>query len=328
MRLRTLAVLLTLALCLLAAPLPAGAQQAGKVYRIGWLGTSNEHISPFLGPFQRELRALGWKREDFVLEHRWAYGNYERFPALAAELVRLKVDVIVAVSAPGTQAAMNATKTIPIVFAMVGDPVGAGFVTSLPRPGGNVTGVANIALEPGAKQLEVLKEVVPGLTRVAVLWNPTAPDKTGEWKKLQAAARAMGMELQSVEVRSPDGLESAFEVVLRGRAGALIVLWDPLTFAYARRILDLATKTRLPAIYPDRWFMHLQAGLMSYGPDAAELSHRLATYVDKIRKGTRPADLPVEQPTRFELVINLKTARALGLTIPPSVRAQADEVIE
>lgn len=235
--------------------------------------------------------------------------------------------MIVAVSAPATLAAMNATKTIPIVFTMVGDPVDAGFVASLARPGGNVTGVTNMFPGSGGRQLELLKEVVPGLARAAVLWNPADLDKALEWKKVQAAARVLGMELQSLEVRSPDGLQSAFDAAFRERAGALIVLWDPLTFGYAKRIVDLATKGGLPSIYPERWFV-FQGGFMSYGPDPVELSKRVAAYVDRILKGAKPSDLPVEQPTKSELVINLKTGKALGLTIPPSVLIRADEVIQ
>ncbi|MBI2461132.1 MAG: ABC transporter substrate-binding protein, partial [Candidatus Rokubacteria bacterium] len=200
----------------------------------------------------------------------------------------------------------------------------------LTRPGGNVTGVTNVIPGPDVKQLELLKQVVPELTHVAVLWNPAASDKAGEWRRIQEAAPALGVELQSLEVRSSDKLESAFEAALRKGARALIVLWDPLTFSYARRIAELAAKSRLSAMYPDRWFVSefSGGGFMAYGPNSEEMTQRVAAYVDRILKGAKPADLPVEQPTKFELVVNLKTAKALGLTIPQSVLSRANEVIE
>lgn len=329
MRFRTLTLVGILALGLLAEPLTADAQEPGKAYRIGWLGASTFHNSTLFGPFLRAMRALGWDSQDFFIEHRWASGDSTRFPDFAAELVHLEPDVIVTVSAQATRAAMSATETTPIVFTMVADPVGAGFVASLSRPGSNATGVTNVSRELRAKQLELLKQVVPGLTRVAVLWNSAAPDMPGEWRAMQAAASASGVELEALEVRGPDDLEPALNAAPRKGAGALIVLWDPLTYIYAKKITDLATKNRLPAMYLDERFVGLgNAGFISYGPDAVELAKLAAAQVDKILKGGNPADLAVEQNAKFELIIDLRTARALGLSVPRSLLLQANRVIE
>lgn len=327
MRYRTITIIVTLALGILLAPLAADAQPAGKVYRIGWVGASDLHISPFLSPFLRGLRALGWDRQDFVMEDRWAWGNYERFPPLAAELVSLKVDVIVAVSAPATLAAMNATKTIPIVFTMVGDPVDAGFVASLARPGGNITGLTNLSAELSVKLLELLKEVVPGAARVAVLRNPTNPVSAPQLRWTQLAAQVLGVQLQVVDVRDPNEFESAFLAMTREHAGAFTVLADPMLLSNRTRIAELAVKYGLAATFNVKEYAEA-GGLISYGPSLVELWRRLATYGDKILKGAKPADLPVEQPMKFELVVNLKTAKALGLTIPQSILIRADEVIQ
>jgi putative tryptophan/tyrosine transport system substrate-binding protein len=313
---------------LLAAPLAAEAQQAAKVPRIGWLS-----VYPGISPqaFRQGLRDLGYvEGRNVVIEYRDAGGKPERFPALAAELVALKVDVILVGSTPQALAAKQATKTIPIVFIGTADPVGSGLVTSLARPGGNVTGSSNLGQELVGKRLEQLTQAVPGVSRVAVLWHPgTLGDRTEKemLKAADVAARAVGVGLQFVEARGPADLDRAFSDMTTARAGALTVLPSNMFTNERRRLVDLAAKTRLPAVYPWRDFVDA-GGLMSYGPNLADLNRRAATYVDKILKGAKPDDLPVEQPTKFELVINLKTAKALGLTIPQSVLGQADEVIQ
>ena len=311
-----------LALGLLAAPLAAEAQQAAKVARIGYLAT-NLAASPHLREaFRQGLRDLGYvEGRNVVIEYRDAEGKLERLPALAAELVALKVDVIVAAGTPAALAAKQATRTLPIVFAAAADPVTSGLVTSLARPGGNVTGLSSLAPELVGKRLELLKQAVPGVSRVAVLWQPGALGERTEkdmLKGAEVAARALGVRLQFVEARGPADFDRAFSDMTRARAGALTVLPSTMFFSERRRLVDLAAKNRLPAVYPLREFVDA-GGLMSYGPNLADLFRRAATYVDKILKGAKPADLPVEQPTKFELVINLKTAKALGLTIPPSL---------
>jgi len=265
-----------------------------------------------------------------VIEYRDAEGKPERFPALAAELVALKVDVILTGSTPQALAAKQATKTIPIVFIGTADPVGSGLVTSLARPGGNVTGLSNLAAELVGKRLEQLTQAVPGVSRVAVLWQPGVLGDRTEKEMLKAAdvaARALGMGLQFVEARGPADFDRAFSDMTRARAGALTVLPSSMFSSERRRLVDLAAKNRLPAVFPFREFADA-GGLMSYGPNLADLLRRAATYVDKILKGAKPADLPVEQPTKFELVINLKTAKALGLDVPLQLLQRADEVIE
>ena len=265
-----------------------------------------------------------------MIEYRSAEGKLERLPALAAELVALKVDVIVAASTLAALAAKQATRTLPIVFAAAGDPVTSGLVTSLARPGGNVTGLSFFSPELVGKCLEQLKQAVPEVSRVAVLWQPGGPGERTEKDMLKAAevaARALGVRLQFVEARGPEDFDRAFSDMTRARAGALTVLPSTMFFNERRRLVDLAAKNRLPAVYP--WREYVEAGgLMSYGPNVPDLFRRAATYVDKILKGAKPGDLPVEQPTKFELVINLKTAKALGLTIPQSLLQRADQVIE
>jgi putative ABC transport system substrate-binding protein len=264
------------------------------------------------------------------MEVRDAEGKLERFPALAAELVALKVDVIVAPSTPAALAAKQATKTIPIVFASVVDPVTTGLVTSFARPGGNVTGLSFLSPELVGKCLELLTQAVPGVSRVAALWQPGGlPERTEKdiLKRAEVAARALGVRLQFVEARGPADIDRAFSDMTRARAGALTVLPYSMLLNERRRLVDLAIKHQLPAVYGGREFVDA-GGLMAYGPDLADSWRRAATYVDKILKGTKPADLPVEQPTKFELMINLKTAKALGLTIPPSLLGRADEVIQ
>ncbi len=321
----------TLAGGLLAAPLAADAQQAAKVPRIGYLGAnpaSNPHL---LEAFRQGLRDLGYvEGRNLVIEIRDAEGKFERLPALAAELVALKVDIIMTGGTPAPLAAMQATRTIPIVFAAAADPVTSGLVTSLARPGGNVTGLSVLTPELVGKCLELLKQAVPGVSRVAVLWHPGGyPERTEKniLKGAEVAGRALGLRLQFVEARGPADFDRAFSEMTRARAGALTVLATSMLLTERRRLVYLAAKNRLPAVYPSREFVDA-GGLMSYGPDFADLFRRAATYVDKILKGAKPGDLPVEQPTKFELVINLKTAKALGLTIPPSLLVRADEVVQ
>ncbi len=316
---------------LLAAPLAAEAQEAAKIARIGYLSHNLAAAPHQHEAFRQGLRDLGYvEGRNFVIEYRSAEGKFERLPALAAELVALKVDVIVA--AAGTLAALaakQATRTVPIVFIAVGDPVTSGLVTSLARPGGNVTGLSLLFPELVGKCLELLTQAVPGVSRVAVLWQPGAvPERTEKdlLKGADVAARALGVRPQFVKARGPADIDRAFSDMTRARAGALTVWSTPMFGSERRRLVDLAAKNRLPAVFQFREYVDA-GGLMSYGPNAADLNRRAATYVDKILKGAQPADLPVEQPTKFELVINLKTAKALGLTIPQSLLQRADEVI-
>ena len=315
---------------LLAAPLAAEGQPAVKVPRIGYLAL-NPAANPHLHEaFRQGLRDLGYvEGHNVVIESRDAEGKLERLPALAAELVALKVDVLVAQPTVSALAAKQATGTIPIVFP-VAEPVTSGLVTSLARPGGNVTGLSVLAPEMAGKSLELLKQAIPGVSRVAGLWQPGAlPERTTKdmRKEAEVAARALGVRLQFVEARGPDDFDRAFSEMTRARPGALTVLGGSMLFSERRRLVDLVAKNRLPAMYP--WREGVEAGgLMAYGPDLADLFRRAATYVDKILKGAKPGDLPVEQPTKFELVINLKTAKALGLTIPQSLLQRADQVIE
>jgi putative ABC transport system substrate-binding protein len=303
----------------------AEAQQPTKIPRIGVLSGPTD---PGVEAFRQGLRELGYvEGKNVTIEHRSAEGKLDRLPGLAADLVRLKVDVIVASSNPATIALKKATQTIPIVMAIVGDPVGAGFIASLARPGGNITGLANIAEDLSGKRLELLKEINPKITRVAVFWNPTIPTHTVLWKETQAAATVLGIKVFSLDIRGPDGIESAFGTMTREHAEALIVLPEPISFTNRKQIVDLAAKNRLPAMYPWNEFVD-SGGLMAYAPNRDDLWRRSATYVDKILKGTKPADLPVEQPTKFELVINQKTAKQIGLTIPQSVLYRADKVIK
>jgi putative ABC transport system substrate-binding protein len=315
-----------------AAPLAAEAQQAAKVPRIGYLTGANPAANPHQHEaFRQGLRDVGYlEGRNVVIEYRSAEGKVERLPALAAELVALKVDVIVSPSTPAALAAKQATRTLPIVFAVAADPVTSGLVTSLARPGGNGTGSSILAPELVGKGLELLTQAVPGVTRVAVLWHPGVLGERTEkdlLKEAEVAARALGVRLQFVEARGPEDFDRAFSEMTRARAGALTVL-PSVTFSNERRrLVELAAKNRLPAVYREREYVDA-GGLMAYGPNVADLLRRAATYVDKILKGAKPGDLPVEQPTKFELVINLKAANALGLTIPPSLLGRADEVIQ
>ena len=326
---RRVGLVVALALSILSAPVSANAQQRGKVPRIGYLGSSSPSAVPHLvDAFRQGLRDLGYvEGQNIAIEYRWAEGRLERLPNLAADLVRLKVDVIFGSNTPGTVAAKKATTTIPIVMAVVGDPVGSGLVASLGRPGGNVTGLSSLAVELGPKQLQLLKQAVPRVSRVAVLSNPATQSHVLALKEVEVAARSLGVQLQILEARGSEEFDRAFAAMTRERASALLVLSDPVFLVYRTRLADLAAKSRLPAMYGLR--EHAEAGgLMAYAANYADLYRRAATYVDKILKGAKPGDLPVEQPTKFELVINLKAAKTLGLTIPQSVLIRADQVIQ
>ncbi|HEV8342923.1 MAG TPA: ABC transporter substrate-binding protein [Candidatus Binatia bacterium] len=317
-----------IAVALLAVAVIAEAQQAKKIPRVGFLipGTPSSW-SARIEAFQQGLRELGYvEGKNINIEYRYAEGKFDRVPDLAAEMVRLKVDVIVTGDTPAIQAVKKTTDTIPIVMGNVADPVAAGLVTSLARPGGNITGLTTFAPELDGKRLELAQEILPKGARVAFFWDPAVSAMRIRFNEVQGAARALEITLQSLEVRNPKELESAFEAAIRERPGALM-LPNTIVIAYGRQIVDFAAKNRLPLIYDTREFIE-DGGLMSYGPNFPDLWRRAATYVDKILKGAKPADLPVEQPTKFELMINLRTAKQIGLTIPPNVLARADRVIK
>ncbi len=313
---------------LLALPVAARAQQATKIPRIGFLGATDlPATSARIEAFRHGLRELGYiEGKNIVIEYRWAEGKIERLPDLAAELVRLKVDVIVTSSAAPTRAAKEATSTIPIVMANDNDPVGIGHVASLARPGGNVTGVSTYAPEISGKQLELLKEVVPKLSRVAVLGTSTNSGYAQVLREIELAAKAFGVKIQNLDVLDPKDLETRFREASKGRADAVIVLASPVV-SQRTQFAELAVKNRLPAIYPQSEYMEA-GGLMYYGANTADLFRRAATYVDKILKGRTPADLPVEQPMKFEFIISLPAAKKIGLTIPPNVLVRADKVFK
>jgi putative ABC transport system substrate-binding protein len=317
-----------LALGMAAAPIAAEAQPAGKVYRIGYLG-SGSSTSGFHDAFRQGLRELGWvEGQNIVIDYRFADGRFDQLPELAADLVRLKVDIIVAQPTPAALAARNATRSIPIVIINVGDPVGLGLVASLARPAGNVTGTAfDVGLETFGKALELLKEAIPKANHVAVLSNPANPAQALAISYLKVAAQSLGLRLLLREARGPDEFGRVFAEIAKERVDALLVVAESLFQLHRTPLADLALKHRLPTMYGIRENV-LAGGLMSYGPSLSQNSRRAATFVDKILKGAKPADLPVEQPTKFELVINLKTAKDLGLTIPQSVLARADELIQ
>jgi putative ABC transport system substrate-binding protein len=329
MRPSVLGVVLVSIVAFVSAPFAADAQQAGKVYRIGFLGNSTAALEANLvGPFREGLRDLGYvEGRNIVIEYRWAEGKYERFPELIAELVALKVDVIVAAGTPAALAVKRATTTIPFVMVAVGDPVGTGLVASLARPGGGMTGLTSIAPDLEGKRLELLREVVPKLSRVSFLVNPANAFHAGSEKQAREAAKALHLKLQFVGVRADAEFDQSFDAIIKERPGALIVLADRVFLHNRARIVDFAARTRLPVVYPYRELVEA-GGLMSFGPNYADMHRRAATYVDKILKGAKPADLPVEQPTKFELIINLKAAKALGLTIPQLVLLRADELIQ
>jgi putative tryptophan/tyrosine transport system substrate-binding protein len=324
---RLIGLLVTLTLGFLVAPL-ADAQPVGKVPRIGVLGPHLPAAYVFqMEAFRQGLRELGYiEGQHLVIEYRYAEENWEQLPALAAELVHLPVDVLVTWSTPAIQAAQQATTTIPIVMAASGDPIRTGFVASLARPGGNITGLTILSAELSAKRLELLTQLVPGLARVAVLWNPANPAMVLEWQVTQEAAHRLGVQVQSLEIRGPDDFARAFAAATQEHAQALYLTTEALFAIHRTQILDFAARSRLPTSFHSRPFVEA-GGLMAYGVNLANLFHRAATYVDKILRGAKPADLPVEQPTKFEFVINLKTAQALELTIPPTLLFQATEVI-
>ena len=311
-----------------AWPLAARAQQAGKLPTIGFLGsTTLSAMSEWVAAFVQRLRELGWiEGRNIAIEYRWAEGRSERFTEVATEFVRLKVDVIVTYATPPTLAAKGATSAIPIVFAAAGDPVDNGLVASLARPGGNVTGLATLTADLAGKRLELLREVVPGLGRLAIMGNVGNPFSVRELGEVQAAARALGLEVDTLEIRRAQDIAPAIEA-LKGRADALYVCGDPLILTNRVRIHTFALVVRLPTIYNSREYVEA-GGLMSYGPNYPDLYRRAADYVDKLLRGAKPGDVPVEQPTKFNLVINLATAKALRLAIPESFLVRADEVIE
>ena len=329
---KTISRLVVTALILASVSL-AEAQQRAKIYRIGVLEVgihppSSAPLSPNLEALRQRLHELGWvEGQNIAFERRYAEGKPERLAEVAAELVRLKVDIIVSGSTRGTLAAKSATTTIPIVMTNSGDAVRSGLVQSLARPGGNVTGLTNISPELSGKRLELLKEAFPGVSRVAFLWIPSNPGHQIALKETEAAAHGLGLQLQPLEFHKPDDLERTFSAMAKGRADALLVLSDAFMNQQRKRLVALAGKTRIPAMFPEPTFAEV-GGLMSYGGvSTPDQFRRAAIYVDKILKGAKPADLPVEQPMKFELVINLKTAKQIGLTIPPNVLARADKVI-
>ena len=316
------------AVLLIAIPF-APAQQPAKIPRIAYLAATARSTNPDrFEAFRRGLRELGYvEGKNIIIEWRFADGKADRLRALAAELVRLKVDVIVSGGSTATRPAKSATSTIPIVMAQDNDPIANGFVVSLARPGGNITGLATLRSEVSGKRLELLKEIVPKLSRVAVLGSSTNPGNVESLKEVELAAAALGVQLQVVDVKGPRDLDSGFEQAAKGRADAALVLAGPVFNVQRSQVVELAVKNRLRAIYDRRDFPEL-GGLMSYGTNVVELDHRAATYVDKILKGAKPAELPVEQPIKFEFVINLKAAKQVGLVIPPNVLARADRVIK
>ncbi len=320
---------LALVFALLAAPLAAEAQAPPKIPRIGYLGAFSPSAGArLLESFRQGLRDLGYvEGQNVSIDYRWAEGRPDRFPALAGELIQLRVDVIVTYSNAGVAALQQATRTIPIVVATMGNPVGSGFVASLARPGGNITGFSALSEELAGKRLELLREAVPKISRVAVLAVSQGSAHRIQWTKIQAAAKALKVTSQRVEVAGPDEIEHAFASLIKGRAQGLIVLPHAITLDRRTQIVGLAAKNRLPGMYPESLFVEA-GGLMSYGTNLSDLHRRAATYVDKILKGAKPADLPVQQPTRFELVLNMKTAKALGLTFPQSIVVRADQVIQ
>jgi len=327
MQLGIIGRIVTFALGIFLAPVAVDAQPQAKIPRVGFLSFS---FGPGSGheAFQQGLRELGYREsQNIAIEYRWAERKFDRLPDLAAELVRLKVDVIVTYGDASIQAAKHASSTIPIVVAITSDLVETGYAASLARPGGNVTGLVDMSPDLSAKRVGLLKEVVPGLSKVAVLWNAANRVKALDFKQTQDGAQALGITVQSLAVQGPHDFEHAFEAASRDRAGALIVLHDVLTANHAKQIVDLAAQYRLPAVYGLSTFVDA-GGLIFYGPSEPDMFRRAASYVDRILKGARPADLPVEQPMQFKLAINLKAAQALGLTIPPIILFRADEVIQ
>jgi len=320
-----------MALCtvLFALCVSTHAQQPTKIPRIGLLFTATPSAAAArIEAFRQGLRELGYvEGKNILIEQRYAEGQLNHMNELAAELVRLKVDVIVTIGPAATRPAKEATHAIPIVMGVDDDPVGNGFVASLARPGGNITGLASLAPEIGGKQLELLKEIVPRLSRVAVLGTSTQPGNAQSLREAEVAAQALAVKLQYLDVLSPKDIEPVFRTASNGRAEAVLVLRASIFFSHRKQIVDLAAKRQLPAMYYTTEYVE-EGGLMTYGVSITDLFRRAATYVDKILKGAKPAELPIEQPTKFELVVNLKTAKRIGLTIPPNVLARADKVIK
>ena len=325
---KTKITVLSLCAVLFALSFPAQAQQLKKVPRIGYLAVSTPSAhSARVAAFRQGLRDLGYiEGQNIVIEIRYAEGNSNRLPEAAAELVRLKVDAIVTTGTEGTVAAKQATTTIPIIMT-TGDPLAAGIIASLARPGGNITGLTNVATDLTGKRLELLKETVPSMTRTGFLWYPPDPGGVVNFKAIEPTARTLGLEIQSLEVRSPKEFDGVFKTATERHVHALAVQSSGLFNAHRTRITELVSKVRLPSMFSEAAYVEA-GGLMYYGPNTPDLYRRAATYVDKILKGRKPADLPVEQPTKFEFIINLKAAKQIGLTIPPNVLARADKVIK
>ncbi len=315
---------------LLAVAVVAEAQQPKKIPRIGFLGASNASTEAiYVKPFRERLREIGYVEEqNFTIEYRFSEGKVDRLPDLAAELVRLKCDVIVTTGTEAAEVAKKVTNTIPVVMAFGGDAERRGIIASLARPGGNITGLTSINTELSGKRLELLKEIIPKLSQVGYLWSPTNPDADYGMKETETVARSLGLGIQSLEVKGPDDIERAFQAATKKRAQALMLGGGGgFLSSHQKRIVELAAKNRLPGVYPNVRYVEA-GGLMTYSEDRSEMLRRAAEIVDKILKGTKPADLPVEQPKKFELIINLKTAKQIGLTIPPNVLARADRVIK
>jgi putative ABC transport system substrate-binding protein len=310
-------------------PLQARAQQPGKMPRVGFLGNSTAALEANLvGPFREGLRALGYEEgRNIAIEYRWAEGKYDRFPALISELSASNVDVIVTAGTPASLAVKKATTSVPLVMVAVGDPVGTGLVATLARPGGNATGLSSIAPELEGKRLELLREIVPKLSHVAVFWNPTNAFHTSAMRQARAATQTLQIKLQELGVQKTEELDGAFKAILRERPDALFILADRVFLHNRVRMMEFAANNRLPSVNAYRELVEA-GGLMSFGPSYPDMHRRAATYVDKILNGAKPADLPVEQPVKFVLVVNLKAAKALGVELPPTVLIRADEVIE
>ena len=323
------AIISVVAVLFFVAPLAVGAQPTGKVHRIGFLGNSTAALEAHLvGPFREGLRELSYvEGQNIVIEYRWAEGNYERFPALIAEFLAQRVEVIVTAGTPASLAVKKATTSVPLVMVAVGDPVATGLVASLARPGGNITGLTSTSEELEGKRLELLRQIIPKLSHVAVFRNPENPTLLTSLREMRAAAQVLGIRVQVLEVRTSGELEETFKAIVSERPGALLVMGDRLFLHNRQRIIDFATKQRLPVI-PGHPELVEAGGLMSFGASYPSMHRRAAYFVDRILKGTKPADLPVERPTKFELVVNLKAAKALGLKIPLSLLQRADQVIE
>ena len=320
---------ITLLSGIVAALATARAQQPAKIPRIGFLGNSTATMEAnLIGPLRDGLRELGYEEgRNVIIEFRWADGKYDQFPALVAELLAAKVDVIITAGTPATLAIKKATSTVPLVFIAVGDPVGTGVVPNLGRPGGNITGLSSIAPDLEGKRLELLREVVPKLSHVAFFLNPANAFHTASMRQARVAAQSLGIKLQPMEVNKSEQLDGAFASIVKEKPDALLILADRIFLHNRKRMMEFAIQQRLPSVNAYRELVEA-GGLISYGPSYEDMHRRAAVYVDKILKGTKPADLPIEQPTKFTLLINLKTAKTLGLTVPPTLVARADELIE